>query len=78
MQTLEITESFFLSSLGNKIKSRRINSGISLETLSVRSCICSENLKGIESGTHSVNIEDFVKITKSLNINTYAWLDEIQ
>lgn len=72
---MKINEPYFCYSIGTKIKNIRLASDISLEKLSEISGFTVKKLIEIEEGSISIQIEEFLKIAKSLNIKASTLIE---
>jgi predicted transcriptional regulator len=70
-------ESYFNHALGQKITFYREKAGLTLTNLSDITKIEIEDIKAYESGSVSIQVEDFLRIIKALEIDSSQLVDGI-
>ena len=71
------SESYFLHALGQKITFYREKAGLTMTELSGITNIKVEDIIAYENGSASIQVEDFLKIIKALEIDSSLLVDGI-
>lgn len=71
------SESYFLHALGQKITFYREKAGLTMTELSGITNIKVEDIIAYENGSASIQVEDFLKIIKALEIDSSQLVDGI-
>ena len=72
-----MNEGIFLNTIGQILSNQRRVSEITLQELSSKTGIDIENIVGIEMGKISLDLEEFLKITKAIGIDAAKIMNEI-